>query len=241
MAKRGDGVTCIEVYASARVIRGTRIWGKQRAPAGNHILYWVRPSLPVYEPTNPSLPKLWFCHPPPLQPPAFQSRPWGEYGIEFKCGANENSHSSTQNYDNRVSINIVSLKLTAANRHVFSRRAPTHPANPITNVTVPTNKIKNSINFWKREEKLNCSKRGPSLRLSNLTVDIANAASFQSHNPQSKQTCWLVLEGSCAEWGSGRSGKNWWSATQNSLSHCETCPVNLLNDLSIFSATVYTR
>lgn len=29
------------------------------------------------------------------------------------------------------------IKLTAANKQVFSRRAPTHPVKPITNVTVP--------------------------------------------------------------------------------------------------------
>lgn len=35
-------------------------------------------------------------------------------------------------------------RLTAARRQVFSLRAPTHPVNPITNVTKPTNQEKHN-------------------------------------------------------------------------------------------------
>lgn len=35
--------------------------------------------------------------------------------------------------------------LTVARRHVFSLSAPTHPVNPIINVTVPVNKKEKSI------------------------------------------------------------------------------------------------
>lgn len=35
--------------------------------------------------------------------------------------------------------------LTVARRHVFSLSAPTHPVNPIINVTVPVNRKQKSI------------------------------------------------------------------------------------------------